>query len=182
MQGISQKQLEQLSNQVRQTILDKSERTMDKIAREILDFAIHRRRTEPGAHNFTGNLINSIIVLLYKKGDLVSAYFAIDKLGKAPIQVKMTFPKRYGFSRDWDNASSTFTPSVETNEGWGYDDARDLASTYQSSRKNLFEIVVGYPVEYAEFAASGIQETYKDANVTMLYYAKGVNSENYVFI
>ena len=145
-------------------IFDEVEKRCRKFCDALCQEAIVSRLTNERAHNFTGNLLNSIVVCLYRDKKPVYACYAADKVIKA-IQVKMTSPKHYHFKKDYDGAESNYSPTIETNEGWGEEDARAFFQSYRPSGNNLFDIVVAYPTEYAEWveirrATTGILGTY----------------------
>ncbi len=128
----------------------------------ILGLAIEFRERERAAHNFTGNLLNSIVVILYTntKGRPNEAdfFFASEEVRTA-IKPKMSSTttrggKRknfYHFRPDYDLRNSKFMPTVPTNGQWGRDDAVKFASSYRPSKNLPFTIVLAYTVEYAEF-------------------------------
>lgn len=130
--------------------------------------AIQYRFSNPDAHNFTGNLLNSIIVCLYKRRSPVYACYAAGSVRKT-ISVKMTARKKpYHFTPDYEGEESSYSADVKTNQGWGEDDARDFFQAFRPSGNELFDIVVAYPVEYGKWvemerATTGIVETYEYA-------------------
>lgn len=129
----------------------------------ILDLAIEFRMRDRKAHNFTGNLLNSIVVILYANTENIKRkvdFFAVENDNvKIAIRPKMSSVTtrggarkyRYRFHPDYDQRDSSFMPSVPTNGGWGYEDAQKFASTYVPKAKTDFVIVVAYTTEYAEF-------------------------------
>jgi hypothetical protein len=129
-------------------------------SRLLLDAIIeHRLRTE-GAHQFTGNLINSIVVILFNKvtGEQVN-YFAYDRL-KAPIRREMTSitargtqrKNRIHFYPDWQNRmGSSYLPDVVTDESYGHEDAISFAQSWSPETGKTFEICVAYTSEYAQW-------------------------------
>ena len=140
--------------------------------------AIRARQESNGAHNFTGNLINSIVVCLYKNKEPINAYYAAQYVPKA-IQVKMRYRKRksYRFNPDYDGEKSHYLPTVQTNGGWGEDDARRFFQSFVPGGKNLFDIVVAYPVEYGKWVemkrgTTGILRTYEHAGQVGVTYLK----------
>lgn len=127
--------------------------------------AIKQRQNNPNAHNFTGNLLNSIVVCLYRDNKPVAAYYAAQYAAEA-IQVKMRMRKRrrYFFNPDYDGEKSAYLPTIQTNGGWGVDDAKEFFSDYRPNSGNVFDIVVVYPVEYATWieykrGSTGIVQT-----------------------
>lgn len=153
----------------RNKIFDEVETRCRKFCSNLCQEAIKARKSAPGAHNFTGNLINSIVVCLYRNREPIDAYYAAQYVPKA-IQVKMRFRKRksYRFNPDYDGEKSHYLPTVQTNGGWGVDDARHFFQEYTPKGKNLFDIVVVYPVEYASWiemkrGTTGIMQAYAHA-------------------
>lgn len=149
--------------------------------RSILEAAVIAREKNPEAHDFTGNLLNSIVVCLYEKGEPYEPFFASD-LGIAPaIRPKMRIlrskEKRYAFKPDYSGSFSVYKPTIDTNGGWGRTDAENFFASYKPQGNNMFDIVVAYTVEYASWVdqqrkTSGILETKKFAErtgVTFMY-------------
>ena len=136
----------------RTDIVDDVEKRCRKFCSDLCQQAINARKSAPGAHNFTGNLLNSIVVCLYREKEPIDAYYAAQYVPKA-IRVKMRARKKrgYRFNPDYDGAKSRYLPTVDTNGGWGVDDARNFFQSYSPPGKNLFDIVVVYPVEYANW-------------------------------
>lgn len=161
----------------RKRIFDTVENRCRKFCTELCAEAIRARLTAPGAHNFTGNLLNSIVVCLYREKQPVSACYAAKFVPEA-IQVKMTRRRRsYTFKSDYDGAKSRYLPTVQTNGGWGVDDARNFFQNYIPGGNNLFDIVVAYPVEYANWiemkrATTGILQAYAKAEQVGIMYLK----------
>ena len=138
-------------------IFDEVEKRCRKFCTDLCQEAIKARQNNEAAHNYTGNLINSIVVCLYRDKEPINAYYAAQYVPKA-IQVKMRLRKRkhYRFNPDYDGEKSHYLPEVQTNGGWGEDDARNFwkmgrsetckhwyfASilTCRSSWCNLFEV------------------------------------------
>ncbi len=150
-------------------IIDTSEKELKKYCWRLLQEAITARQQAPGAHNFTGNLLNSIVVCLYRERKPVIAYFSADLVPEA-IQPKMRqrVRRRVFFNPDYDGDYSAYLPTVKTNGGWGKDDAQDFFESYRPSGTNLFDIVVAYSVEYAEWvqyqrATTGYVRAFKNA-------------------
>ena len=171
MSGISVQQAIAKVDAYREAIIKETRRRCVIFIDNLLEAAIEYRLQQ--GHNFTGNLINSIAVGLYQERKLTEIRYASDEL-KSAIQVKMTYPKRYAFTRDWDGDASHYIPAIATNEGWGKDDARTFISGYRPGGKNLFDIVVAYTTEYASFvekqrSSTGILSLYAEApSIAML--------------
>lgn len=159
-------------------IFDEVEKLCRKFCTDLCQEAINARKNAPGAHNFTGNLINSIVVCLYRNREPINAYYAAQYVPKA-IQVKMRqrTRKRYRFNPDYDGDKSHYLPTVQTNGGWGEDDARHFFQDYVPKGKNLFDIVVAYPVEYGNWvetqrSTTGILQSYAHAEAVGVTYLK----------
>ncbi len=150
----------------KQAIFDEVEKRCRKFCTDLCQEAIKARQNAEGAHNFTGNLLNSIVVCLYRNKEPINAYYAAQYVPKA-IQVKMRqrSRKHYKFNPDYDGENSRYLPTVQTNGGWGEDDARNFFQNYVPQGKNLFDIVVAYPVEYGQWVqmqrgTTGIMQAY----------------------
>lgn len=150
-------------------VLEDLEKRAKYFCEALCQAAIKFRETNPYKHDFTGNLLNSIVVCLYdSKKSPIYAVYAAEKVPKA-IQVKMTAGYLYRFGRDYEQDRSFYKPEVDTNQGWGEDDAREFFNSYRPSGNNLFTIVVAYPTEYAEWVeikrgTTGIMTTYDFAD------------------
>ena len=160
----------------RKAIFDEVEIRCRKFCTDLCQEAIKARQEAGGAHNFTGNLLNSIVVCLYRNKEPINAYYAAQYVPKA-IQVKMRERKRknYRFNPDYDGDKSHYLPTVQTNGGWGEDDARNFFQNYRPQSTNMFDIVVAYPVEYGNWVemrrgTTGILQTYAKAGVLAVSY------------
>ena len=152
----------------RKQMEDELEKRCRDFCAELCKAAVKFRQEGPG-HNYTGNLINSIVVVLYRQGKPIHASYANDIIPEA-IQFKMTAShKKYVFKRDYDGEEHTvYLPELETNELLGLDDAMYVAQNYKPAGRNMFDILVAYSTEYAEFVesqrqATGIIKTYAHA-------------------
>lgn len=157
-------------------LFDDIEKRCRRYCIELCRAAITHRYEAPRAHNFTGNLLNSIVVCLYREQKPVIAYYAADLEGNVK-HVKMTAPRRYRFKQDYDGARSVYKAEVVTDEGWGEEDARKFFSSYRPSGNYLFTIVVAYTTEYAAFVenhrqSTGFLKTYAFAERTVEQYLK----------
>lgn len=155
-------------------ILDEIEKRCDGYCSQILVGAIDARLNHPRAHNFTGNLITSIVVCLYRNKQPVRAYFAGHTID-GPIAVKMTFPKTYHWKKDYDGVESHYKPEIATIQDYGERDAREFFKSYRPTGKSLFDIVVAYPVEYADYIqqlreTTGILQAYDYADKIAVTY------------
>lgn len=146
------------------------------ICEELLDEAIKNREESKGKHDFTGNFLNSIVVCLYKKGVPLVAYSAAEKVGKKPIQRKMSAVKKlYVFKKDYEEKKGQYKPEQYTDMGYGNVDAMLFFQHYRPKGGFLFDIVVAYPVEYASFIeikrrTAGYFKTKEDAkNIAITY-------------
>lgn len=162
----------------RKEIFDEVENRCRKFCTDLCQEAIKARQNNEAAHNYTGNLINSIVVCLYRDKEPINAYYAAQYAPKA-IQVKMRLRKRkhYRFNPDYEGDKSTYLPEVQTNGGWGEDDARHFFQDYVPKGRNLFDIVVAYPVEYGKWveakrSSTGILQAYSHAEAVGVTYLK----------
>lgn len=165
----------------RKKIVDEVENRCKEYCEDLCWSAIRYRRENPDAHDFTGNLISSIVVCLYREKKPVTAYYASEQFIPKAIQVKMSanakYRKRYFFNPDYSGTTSGFRAEIRTDKGWGEEDARQFFQWYRPKGKNLFDIVVAYPVEYADFIESkrsttGIIDTYTHAEKVGVFYLK----------
>ena len=155
----------------RKKIFDTVEHRCRKFCANLCIEAISARKSAPGAHDFTGNLITSIVVCLYRDGVARDAWYSAQYERKA-IRIKMRqrpVKKRYYFPVDYSGeAKTTYTPpadSPQVSGRYGVDDAKAFFQNYKPSGNNLFDIVIAYPVEYAEWiemhrATTGIVQAY----------------------
>ena len=153
----------------RKQMEDETEKQCRSFCSELCRFAVWFRLREPNAHDFTGNLLNSIVVALYRNKKPIYASYANDIMPKA-IAVKMTESHgRYYFKRDYSSEDHTvYIPEVETNESLGLNDAMRVVQSYKPVGNNMFDILVAYSTEYAEFvederATTGFLNTYDHA-------------------
>lgn len=169
MDAINRSKVNNAINGYWNSILNEVENQCRSYCVKLCTEAVKARQTNPKAHNFTGNLLNSIVVCLYRQGNPVYACYAA-QYAAAAIQMKMKQRKRrrYFFNPDYDGEKSAYLPTIQTNGGWGVEDARDFFYEHKPSGKNLFDIVVAYPVEYANWveqqrSSTGIVQTYQFA-------------------
>lgn len=142
---------------------------LDSFCRALLALVVGNRLHNKEAHQFTGNLINSIVVILFDRNTGVkSDYYAYDDL-KAPIRKEMSAVTSRGTRRknavhfrpaDWQGTiDSMYKPEVATDESMGPQDARAFASSWSPSTGKAFEICVAYTSEYAEWVEQQRQTT-----------------------
>ena len=104
------------------------------------------------------------------------AWYAADRVPEAiRPKMKQRKRKRVFFRPDYDGENSAYLPTVDTNGGWGVDDAQDFFENYTPKGKNLFDIVIAYPVEYANWieqnrATTGILNSYLFAKRTGIQF------------
>lgn len=176
---------------VEEAIAGYKTRILEEVKRRCITFcehlcqeAIKARAQNKRAHDFTGNLINSIVVCLYQQGRPEYAAYAA-RFAPEAIQVKMRLRptksglgyKMYRFKVDYEGKKSAYLPTVQTNGGWGVDDAREFFHSYNPGGGHLFDIVVVYPVEYAnwiemERGTTGILQAYANAEQVGVQYLK----------
>lgn len=123
-----------------------------KLADKLVEEAIYTRSNIRSAHNYTGNLLNSIVAGVYEDSKPVYAAFSSrNHLVHGAIATKMSAPRRYYFVRDYDGEESRFTPTIKTNRGFGRADAERFFNSYRPDGAAKFNIVLAYTTEYAEF-------------------------------
>ena len=159
-------------------IQDKTEETLIEWCDDLLTTAVRARLKNPEAHNFTGNLLNSIVVGLYRGSTCVYAVYAAGNIPKA-IRPKMSGPRKRSYvfrPNDYDGATaSRYRPEVPTDKGYGADDAERFLMSYKPKFRCMFEIVVAYTVEYAEWveqkrSTTGILNTHSNARTVGLTF------------
>lgn len=167
----------------KQAILDEVESRCRKFCTDLCIQAVRERKTAPGAHDFTGNLITSIVVCLYRDGVARDAWYSAQYEKKA-IQIKMRHrpvKKRYYFPVDYSGEDgTTYTPAEDSPDvtgRYGVDDARAFFQQYKPMGRHLFDIVIAYPVEYANWvemhrSTTGILQAYGWANRVGVNYLK----------
>lgn len=152
---------------------------LDNWCREILRKAIFDRiNPEPlGGHNFTGNLINSICVVMYRKSMNQKATYFADQAGLKPAirreltalntrgrrrqyRIRFTTGSRFG-GRDWSGKHSYLNPEnlIPTDESFGIMDAKHFAAMWSPDIDRDFVICVAYTSEYANFVEQQRQTT-----------------------
>ena len=163
--------------QLHEEIMKRVEVNVYQLGYDLLRRAISFRANKLGAHNITGNLITSIVVCIYRNNQPRIAYYTEDLNIKPAVVKKMSLRirKKFRLYPDYDNSHATYMPEVATNKGWGIDDARKFAHSYRPNSGSAFDIVVCYPVEYADFVenerqSTGIGETYLDAKSFALHF------------
>lgn len=126
----------------------KVEYTADLLIRKAIQF---RQELTASAHNFTGNLLNSIVALIYKDKQLKTVFYSTYYGVHKAIARKMGRPNHYHFKVDYEGDESEFSPEVNTDRGYGIEDAVRFAHEYVPDGHAKYDIVLAYPVEYAEF-------------------------------
>ena len=144
---------------------------LDKWCEEILRKAIFDRLMPEGSegHNFTGNLINSICVVLYRKSKSQKTTYFADRTGLKPAirrelsalnsrGRKRSYRLRFApgsklGDRDWSGRMSFLKPEnlIPTDESYGIQDAHQFASLWYPTMSSDFVICVAYTSEYANF-------------------------------
>lgn len=146
-----EQEIEQAMKEWKQEIYDRVDNKVRSFAMAIISQAIIERQTAPGKHNFTGNLLNSIVVCVYKDGQPDMAFYPSQYGVTKAIRFKMTNHRHYHFKKDYDGEESDYDPQIATNQGWGEDDARNFFREYNPGNGAKYYIVVAYPTEYASF-------------------------------
>lgn len=134
------------------------------ICQNLLISAIHYRLRlshSGGGHDFTGNLINSIVVVLYQDGEIADVWAAGEHGQiKKPICRKMTARKKaYYYSNDYSNTQSKYRAEIETNRGVADEDIEQFLNSNAPSVQKGFCVTVAYTVEYAEWVEIERQTT-----------------------
>lgn len=155
-------------------ILDEVEKRCYDYCEELCRSAVSYRKSEPEKHDFTGNLLNSIAVCLYRDGNPKEAWYSQDIVFEA-TQAKMTAPRKYRFFNDYSGAKSRYNPDVKTDEGYGANDALNFFMSYRPAGRRAFDIVVAYTTEYADWVeqergTTGIMRTYDFADRTAIQF------------
>lgn len=140
-----------LKEYYKEVIIPRVEKKIAYTAQKLVEKAFKYREEAPEKHDFTGNLLNSIVVCTYKKDSPVAVYYVADQAPKA-TRVKMTKrDKPYHFDSDYSKTESTYIADIETNKGLGIDDAKEFFATFNPNTHAEYAIVVAYPTEYADF-------------------------------
>lgn len=125
------------------------------ICQNLLISAIHYRLrlSHTEGHDFTGNLINSIVVVLYQDGEIAEIWAAGEHGQiKKPICRKMTARRKaYFYNNDYSNTQSRYRAEIETNRGVADEDIQAFLNSNVPSVKEGFCVTVAYTVEYAEW-------------------------------
>lgn len=147
--------------------------------KDLVKAAVKMRLEDPKAHNFTGNLLNSIVVCLYENSKPLEAFHAAeDGRVKSAIMPKMTARERpYSFfnSGDYEGNRSVYKAEISTDGGWGIDDAKEFFLSFKPEGRNSFDVVVAYPVEYGNWVqmqrnTTGFLETLAYAEKTAIKF------------
>lgn len=160
-------------------IRDVGRRRIELWCRDLIKAAVNMRLNDFKAHNFTGNLLNSIVVCMYENGKPYKAFYASDDgRVKSAIMPKMTARERpYTFYKtgDYEGKHSTYKAGVPTDKGWGIDDAREFFASFKPDGRNAFDVCIAYTTEYATFVqaqrnSTGYLETVAYAKDTALRF------------
>lgn len=136
-------------------------KTLNLYSRNILSKAIRFRMASTDGHDFTGNLINSIVVALYQDGELLNAFTpGEDGMIRSPKFQKMSARKKpYIFANDYSGMQSKYKAEVPTNRGYAAGDIDQFLSTNVPAHKKGYCITVAYTVEYADWVETERQTT-----------------------
>lgn len=120
-------------------------------AQNIVYKAVQEREKNPHKHDFTGNLLNSIVSAVYKDKQFSKAFFSAEIGLKSPRYYEMTASHgKYHFKIDYEGKESNYDPEIETLRRKGIDDAYEFISTYTPDI-NGYVIVVAYTTDYADW-------------------------------
>lgn len=140
-------------------------------AQNIIYKAIEYRRKNPAKHDYTGNLLNSIVAAVYQNKELKKAIFSGETGIRQPRYYEMTASHNgnghYHFEVDYEGKRSNYSAAIETLRRKGMDDAYEFISTY-TPNINGFVVVVAYTTDYADFVemqrgTTGYLSTFKYA-------------------
>lgn len=140
-------------------------------AQNIIYKAIEYRRKNPAKHDYTGNLLNSIVAAVYQNKELKKAIFSGETGIRQPRYYEMTASHNgnghYHFEVDYEGKRSNYSATIETLRRKGMDDAYEFISTY-TPNINGFVVVVAYTTDYADFVemqrgTTGYLSTFKYA-------------------
>lgn len=144
---------------------------LDQWCEQILREAVFERMmlSRTNGYNITGNLINSICVILYRKSlNQKTSYFAEQTGLKPAVRRELTALNTRGRRRsyrirvrDWSGKSITVNPDnlIPTDESFGIQDAHQFASMWYPRNDSDFVICVAYTSEYASFVEHQRQTT-----------------------
>ena len=144
---------------------------IENFAQNLIYEAIKQRQMNPDKHDYTGNLLNSIVAAVYYKKDLKKAFFSGETGIREPRYYEMTASHgRYFFRVDYEGRESNYIPRIETLRHKGIEDAYEFISTFKPDTSD-FVIVVAYTTDYALWIEQQRQTT---GFVNTLQYAKKV--------
>ena len=130
---------------------DAIESELIQLCKNTVHTAVQARGWDQRARDFTGNLVNSIVAALFRRGKLVHATYSRDEV-PAPIRRKMTYPKVYTFDPAYDGGMvKKFEPEIVTGAQQGPQDALQFARSYKADKNLIFLMVFAYTTEYAKF-------------------------------
>lgn len=131
---------------------NKTQAVCEMIAQQLVTKAITTRVNTRGAHDFTGNLLGSIVSAVYKDGRAIKVYASIESGVRMSRYYEMTASHgRYYFKVDYSGQESVYKPTVETGGNRkGIDDVYDFVTSYTPQR-NGYVIVLAYTAAYAEW-------------------------------
>ena len=135
---------------------------LNLICQNILIKAIQSRLSQQNGHDYTGNLINSIVVVLYDEGEISNVLTAgKDGQIKRPISGKMYARKKpFRFNPDWSGRSgSHFIADIPTDKGVADADIEKFLMSNKPVFTKGWCITVAYTVEYAEWVEIQRQTT-----------------------
>lgn len=167
-----------ITDAIKKKIFDQTEVMLSEWCYNIMYAAINARAKNKEAHDITGNLLNSIIVGLYREGKPLYAYYSGNAVHRAKYKKMSHRTKRpYHFYVDYQGDEAWYLPEVFTNKGWGFDDALNFFAKWKPKNKKGFEIVVAYTTEYANFvenerSTTGILETRRFVENTAVSFLK----------
>lgn len=134
---------------------------LNLICQNILVAAIRARLSAEGAHDFTGNLLNSIVVVLYDQGEIANVLSSgEDGMVRRPISRQMYARKKpFRFAKDYWGQKSVYHADVPTKNKYADEDVAAFVASNVPSFTDGYCITVAYAVDYADWVESMRQTT-----------------------
>ena len=149
---------EEFRNQMDKKVMSR----LNLACENILYRAIRARLSQQDGHDYTGNLINSIVVVLYDEGEIANVLISgREGMIKRPIRGKMYARKKpFVFARDYSGRNySRYKAEVPTNNGYADEDVENFLASHRPTFTQGYCITVAYTVEYAEWVEAQRQTT-----------------------
>lgn len=155
MADINKKMIEQAFRNFGTEMHNEIIKQLSLICQNILVDAIRNRLrlSHSQGHDYTGNLINSIVVILYQDGEIADIWSAGEQgqVRKPKFRKMSARKKMYVYSNDYSMTSSRYRATVPTNRGFADEDVQTFINTNTPDIQNGYCVTVAYTVEYAEW-------------------------------